>query len=250
MKHPTMLWAGAMDLDRALVWLLSRLEVSGAVPQGEKPLIIASNHVSPFDPLVLTAACRIRGLAPAFLVHAGPFEVPVVGAFLRACGHIRVDRDTPSAPQALEGAKDALAQGRAVVIYPEGRISLDPGLWPERGKTGIGRLVMATGATVVPVAIWGAHEVLPYAAPKGMWPRVWHSLRHRPKVRVHFGEPLDLSDVDTVRIGAAQRITDRVIDAVIECLIPLRAGEPDLPRYTDPSRPTETRRSYRRKTMS
>ena len=60
-----------------------------------------------------------------------------------------------------------------VLVYPEGRIGLDPGMWPERGKTGTARLALASGAPVVPVAQWGAHEVLPYGAPKGLgraWP--------------------------------------------------------------------------------
>lgn len=235
-----------MDLARGLTSLVGRLEVTGGV-DGEKPLIVASNHISPFDPIVLTAACRKVGLAPAFLAHAGPFQTPVVGAFLRATGHIRVDRGTASAPLALDGARRVLAEGRQVVIYPEGRISLDPGLWPERGKTGVGRLVLATGAPVIPVAVWGAHEIVPYSAPRGMWPVLWRSIRTRPEVKVHFGEPVDLSGIDPARPGAAQRITDRVTEAVIECLVPLRAREPDGPRFVDPTRVTSTSRSFRRK---
>jgi 1-acyl-sn-glycerol-3-phosphate acyltransferase len=243
-------WSTAMQLSRALVRLLARFEVTGEVDRGEKPLIVAANHISLFDPIALTAACRIRGLDPAFLAQHGPFETPVVGAFLRHSGHIRVDRGTPTAPQALDGAKLALQAGRAVVIYPEGRISLDPGLWPERGKTGVGRLALATGVPVIPVAIWGSHEVVPYDAPRGLARFVWRDITTRPRVRVHFGAPVDLSDVDVTGAGAAQRITDRVTEAIIDCLEPLRAAEPDQPRFVDPSRQTETGRSYRRKTPS
>lgn len=249
MKHPTLLWRTAMDGARGLTALVTRLQVTGWA-DGEKPLIVASNHISPFDPIVLTAACRKIGLAPAFLAHAGPFETPVVGAFLRGTGHIRVDRGTPNAPLALDGARRVLAEGRQVVIYPEGRISLDPGLWPERGKTGVGRLVLATGAPVIPVAVWGAHEIVPYSAPRGMWPALWRSMRTRPTVKVHFGDPVDLSGIDPGRAGAAQRITDRITEAIIECLVPLRAGEPDVPSFLDPTRVTDGKRSFRRKIQS
>ena len=63
-------------------------------------------------------------------------------------------------------AEAALAERSVVLAYPEGRITLDPGMWPERGKTGLARLAVASGAPVVPVAQWGAHTVLPWGAPK------------------------------------------------------------------------------------
>lgn len=66
-------------------------------------------------------------------------------------------------------------------------------MWPERGKTGVARLALTSGATVVPVALWGAHEVLPYAAPKGLLGALGRALVRRPVVRVHFGTPVDLS---------------------------------------------------------
>jgi 1-acyl-sn-glycerol-3-phosphate acyltransferase len=157
-----------------------------------------------------------------------------------------VDRDKPTALQAFTDARDALAQGSVVVVYPEGRISRDPGLWPERGKTGTGRLALATGAPLIPVAIWGAHEVLPYTAPAGIWPAIFKAMRRRPKVSVRFGAPLDLSDIDPARPGAAQQVTDRLINAIIAELAPLRAEEPDLPRHIDPTRDVETRRSHPR----
>jgi 1-acyl-sn-glycerol-3-phosphate acyltransferase len=240
----------AMQVSRPLVRMLARFEVTGEMPRSGQPLIVASNHISPFDPVVLTAACRTRGINPAFLAHDGPFRTPVLGAFLRHSGHIRVDRGTSEAPLALLGAQQALLAGRSVVIYPEGRISRDPGLWPERGKTGVGRLVIATGAPVIPVAVWGAHEVVPYDAPRGMGRFLWRDLTTRPTVRVHFGAPVDLSAVDLTKVGAAQRITDRITEAIIDCLAPLRVKEPDHPRFIDPARETETRRSYKRKTLS
>ena len=46
-----------------------------------------------------------------------------------------------------------------MVIYPEGTITREPQLWPMRGKTGAARLALATGAPVVPVAMWGPERL-------------------------------------------------------------------------------------------
>jgi 1-acyl-sn-glycerol-3-phosphate acyltransferase len=132
-----------------------------------------------------------------------------------------------------------------VLGYPEGRITLDPGMWPERGKTGLARIALGTGAPVVAVAQWGAHEV---AAWGGVGPTVRalaRALFRRPVVRVHFGAVVDLSGIDPAVPGAAQRATDRIIDAITAELRPLRADEPRLPRYIDPVRPLTLQRRHR-----
>ena len=53
-----------------------------------------------------------------------------------------------------------LADGEAVGIFPEGRLTRDPMMWPERAKTGAVRLALRTGAPIVPVAMVGAHRVV------------------------------------------------------------------------------------------
>jgi 1-acyl-sn-glycerol-3-phosphate acyltransferase len=132
-----------------------------------------------------------------------------------------------------------------VVGYPEGRITLDPGLWPERGKTGLARLALATDATVVPVAQWGAHEMIAWDRPGTMlWTALTAAFR-RPTVRVHFGEPVDLAGLTLADRSHAQRAADRITEATIAALRPLRVDEPGLPRYVDPTRPVSTERSYR-----
>src|SRR6266540_3166500 len=107
--------------------------------------------------LATSLVCRLRvtgEVAPALR------QGPLVGWLLRRCGHIRVDRRLPTVGHALPAATQALLDGSVVAAYPEGRISLDPGVWPERGKTGVARLALTTGTPVVPVSQWGAHEVL------------------------------------------------------------------------------------------
>ena len=129
--------------------------------------------------------------------------------------------------------------------YPEGRITLDPGMWPERGKTGLARVALRTGAPVVPVAQWGAHEVLAWGGAFAMFLTLLRSLVRRPVVRVHFGMPIDLSDLSETTPGAAQRATDRIIDAITAELKPLRADEPRLHRYIDSRRPVSVQRRHR-----
>lgn len=242
-------WLLLQVLARGVVGLVARLRVTGDVPDHLRngPLILAANHVNPFDPIVLTAACRVRRIAPRIMATGGVFRAPIVGAAMRASGHIRVDRRTPTVGLALEHAAAAVARGSVVLVYPEGRMGLDPAMWPERGKTGTARLALASGATVVPVAHWGAHEILPYSAPRGMVRALARALPRRPVIRVHFGPPVDLTGIDPRVPGAANRATDAIIDAVTAALVPLRPDEPDLPRYVDPTRPTETRRQHRRR---
>lgn len=246
--QPPRLWRFMQLLACGVVGLLGRLRVSGDVPDELRrgPLILAANHISPFDPVVLSAACRARRVAPRILATGGLFQAPVIGAAMRHSGHIRVDRRTARAGEALNDAAEAVAGGSVVVVYPEGRIGLDPGMWPERGKTGTARLALASGATVVPVAQWGAHEVLPYATPKGLLRGIGRALVRRPVIRVGFGPPVDLSGIDRGTPGAALRATDRIIDAITSTLAPLRPDEPDRPRHIDPTRPTDGGRPRRR----
>ncbi|MGC4892815.1 lysophospholipid acyltransferase family protein [Micromonospora sp. DT31] len=243
-----LLWRGAQTLARAAVGLLGRLEVTGDVPDALRrgPLILAANHISPFDPLVLAAACRARRVAPRIMATGGLFRAPVVGALMRHAGHIRVDRGTAAVHRSLEAAADALAAGSVVLVYPEGRIGIAPGMWPERGRTGTARLALASGATVVPVAQWGSHEVLPYRAPRGMLRGLARALARRPVIRVHFGDPVPLHDLPRNSPGGARQATDAIIDAITDALAPLRPDEPDQPRHVDPGRPVDPGRAHRR----
>ncbi|MEV1289215.1 lysophospholipid acyltransferase family protein [Micromonospora sp. NPDC049679] len=246
--QPPRLWLLLQILARGVVGLLARLQVTGDVPDELRrgPLILAANHISPFDPIVMTAACRVRRIAPRIMATGGLFRAPVVGSAMRHSGHIRVDRRTATVTAALSEAAAAVASGSVVLVYPEGRIGLDPGMWPERGKTGTARLAFASGATVVPVAQWGAHAVLPYSAPQGLLPALVKAMLRRPVIRVHFGTPVDLSGLDPTRPGHAQQATNRIIDALTDTLAPLRPDEPDQPHHVDPTRPSDPRRSPHR----
>jgi 1-acyl-sn-glycerol-3-phosphate acyltransferase len=237
-----------VTLNRGFVGLTGRLEVTGNLPEDLRgaPLLLASNHISNLDPMTLVAASRRIDLAPRFVLAGGLLRVPVVGRVLRSSGHLGVDRESANATAAMTDIVAALHAGVPIVIYPEGKISLDPGLWPERGKTGLARIALGSGAHVVPVSQWGAHEacywgnlkvtgwrdLLPYLT---SWLR---SVRRRPALKVHFGDPVDLSDLRDGRPGDARRAHERIMRAITAGLVPLRAGEPDVPAFHDPTRPT------------
>jgi 1-acyl-sn-glycerol-3-phosphate acyltransferase len=241
------LWRALLRTSRMVVPLLCRLRVSGEVPAGLRhgPLILAANHVSPIDPLMLMAACSRAGIAPRFMATAGLFTAPVAGTIMRACGQLRVDRHTAQVAQALPAAAEALQTGSVVLVYPEGRIGLDPWMWPERGKTGVARMAALSGAPVIPVAQWDAHRVLPYAAPKGLAGSLLRTIRQRPVVHVRFGEPIDLSGMTGTAGAQAMRATDRIVEGIARTLAPLRADELETPRHIDRTRPPDLSRVRR-----
>lgn len=240
-----LMWRFMLALARILVLPLCRLRVSGEIPAGlrDGPVILAANHISPFDPIVMTAACHKVGIAPRFLATGGIFDAPIAGAAMRAAGHIRVDRNTARVADALPAAARALAEGSMVLVYPEGRIGLDPWMWPERGKTGVARMAFASGAPVLPVAQWGTHAVLPYTTPVGLAGSLWRAVRRRPVVQVRFGDhPVDLSGVTGTPGARAMRATRLIMAGIDETLAQLRAGEMQTPHVVDPTRPRDNSR--------
>jgi 1-acyl-sn-glycerol-3-phosphate acyltransferase len=240
-------WLVLLWLARAVCVPVCRLRVTGDVDEALRrgPYILAVNHIGVFDPIAVAAAYRTRRLAPRIMASGGLFRAPVVGPVLRACGLLRVDRGRRTIAEALPAAAQALAENSVIAAYPEGRISLDPGLWPERGKTGVARLALASGVPVVPVAQWGAHEVIAWGGRLAMLRSLGRALVRRPVVRVHFGRPVDLAGLRAGVPADVHRATDRIIEALAAELAPLRPDEPVLPRFHDPTRPVSTARSYR-----
>ena len=119
------------------------------------PVIVVGNHLSVADAFVLTAAVARRGRRIRMLGTAGLFSAPVIGALLRKVGYIPVHRRSDDPAAALAPARAALEAGQCVGLYPEGAITRLEDQWPARGKTGVVRLALDTGAPIVPLAQWG-----------------------------------------------------------------------------------------------
>jgi 1-acyl-sn-glycerol-3-phosphate acyltransferase len=198
------------------------------LPDGtQRGIIVCPNHISWFDPLSSAHFLYDNGRPPRYLGKEAVFRVPVIGRIIRGAGQIPVYRDTVDAANSVREAIAAVERGECVVIYPEGTITRDPHLWPMKGKTGAARVALATGAPVVPLAQWGAQQVIgPYRREFRILPR--------KTMHVLAAAPVDLSDLegrqpDTTTLAEA---TERIIDALTAGLEVLR-GEPAPPERFD-----------------
>ena len=184
-----------------------RREAARMLPSG--PIIVISNHTSYADGVLLALACRRMGRSLRLLATSGVFGAPVLGSVVRKLGYIRVKRGAADASTSLDEAAVALAAGEAVGIFPEGRLTRDPMMWPERAKTGAVRLALRTGAPIVPVAMVGAHRVV---GQRRVVPTLLRNLGRRPKVDTRVGAPIDIRRL--MNIGpATQPTTDEVRQA-------------------------------------
>jgi 1-acyl-sn-glycerol-3-phosphate acyltransferase len=160
-------------------------------------VILAPNHLSYADWPTVALFCYSYGHRyPVFMIKSPVFEVKFIGHLLYKVGQLPVYRGRGDAGLVLKQAEQALAAGACVVVYPEGTASRDPDLWPMVGKTGAARLALTTGAPVVPIAHWGAQDILPYGSKK---PRLWP----RKTVRMAAGPPVDLSAYAGQRLSAS-----------------------------------------------
>jgi 1-acyl-sn-glycerol-3-phosphate acyltransferase len=100
-------------------------------------VIIAVNHTSQMDTILMARMVWQSGRVPRFMIKAGVFGWPIVGFMMKGAGQIPVYRGTADATQSLRDAVSALDRGEAIVIYPEGTTTKDPANWPMQAKTGI-----------------------------------------------------------------------------------------------------------------
>jgi 1-acyl-sn-glycerol-3-phosphate acyltransferase len=160
-------------------------------------LIVAANHISEADPLAICHYLWRAGHYPVFLAKDALFGKGLVGKVVRGTGQIPVIRGGASAAESLRPAQEAIEAGQCLVVYPEGTCTRDPDLWPMTGQTGAARLALTTGAPVIPLASWGAHELLPYR--KGEKGGLASSLKPgfhpfpRKKIQIIAGPEVDLS---------------------------------------------------------
>lgn len=206
-------------------------------------VILAANHISHADPLtladfVLYGARRI----PRFMAKDTLFKGNgIVGRTMRGAGQIPVYRRTVDASLALRDAVAALQRGECVIIYPEGTVSRDPQKWPMRARTGVARLALLSGAPVVPVAQWGAQEILDSYRTPGV-----HLL---PRKTIHMlaGPPVDLSayagrELTTDLLRAATADIMRAVTRLVEQLRG-QAAPPEVYVHDPPAARADARRT-------
>ena len=221
--------------------LLTRKESSGIelLPRGG--VILAVNHISHVDPIVLADFLLYEGgRVPRFMAKRELFRGNgIVGRVMRGADQIPVDRHAPDASKALGPAVEALRRGECIVIYPEGTVSRDPGKWPMQARTGVARLALLSGAPVVPVAQWGAQEIHDTYRTPGLHLLPPHRLRYR------VGPPVDLSPWLGREMTAQvlREATDAVMDAVTRELEVLRGEKAPAERYVHRTKRVDEKRT-------
>jgi 1-acyl-sn-glycerol-3-phosphate acyltransferase len=171
------------------------------------PVILASNHLSFSDHFFgpLPVPRKVIFLAKSEYFTGRGLKGLISRAFFAGVGQIPVDRAGGAASeQAIRTGLQVLAAGHVLGIYPEGTRSPDGRLY--RGKTGVARLAIESGAPVVPCAMIGTFEFQP---PSTIWP----NFRIRPGVK--FGEPLDFSRYHGQADAMLLRtVTDEIMQAI------------------------------------
>jgi 1-acyl-sn-glycerol-3-phosphate acyltransferase len=173
------------------------------------PAIIASNHLSEVDSLVLPMVTK-RPIS--FLAKAEYFTGPGLKgwasrSFFTGFGAVPVERGNGRAAlAALETAEQIIQRGHLFGIYPEGTRSPDGRL--HRGRIGVARLALKTGAPVIPVGLVGTDRVQP----------VGQRVPGLGRMTVRFGAPLDFSRYRGLeRNRTVQRaVVDEIMRAILD----------------------------------
>jgi 1-acyl-sn-glycerol-3-phosphate acyltransferase len=178
---------------------LYRLRARGVEHLPEGGFVLAANHTSNFDPwplgIPLLPDRQLRFMAKAELFN------PVLTPILRAGGAFKVRRGEGDL-EAMQTAGELVREGEIVVMFPEGTRQRK-GLVKKhqaRPHTGAARIALTAGAPLVPAAIGGTDRLL----------------RLGP-LRVAYGPPLDLSDLDGQDAKTAARVaTERLMAKIDE----------------------------------
>ena len=171
------------------------------------PALIASNHLSIIDSVYLPLMLSRPVVFPAkaeYFTAKGPVG-RLWAAYLRSTNQLAMNRDdTRSATATLEAAAEILRAGELFGFYPEGTRSPDGRLY--RGRSGLGWLVLNTGAPVIPVAMFGTRKMMP----PGKLPRP-------AKIEIKIGKPMEFGHLAGDPPARARRIiADEVMHAIAD----------------------------------
>lgn len=175
-------------LNRLYCRLWHRFKCIGPAPlPAVGPAVLICNHTCGVDHMLLQASCsRLLG----FMIAREYYNHKSIHWICRYIGCIPVDRDGRDF-SATRAALRALAQGRVLPIFPEGRIVPESGRRLDPMKPGAAYLAIRAQAPVIPAFIWGTpptNEIVP-------------SLTTPSGARVIFGPPIDISDFPPRRAG-------------------------------------------------
>jgi len=206
---------------------ITRVRVEGdlaAIPR-EGPVILAANHISNADPVLVGAwltprlARRIHWLGKKEM-----FDWPIVGWGAQNLGIHPIDRSIADV-EAFRTAMRILDEGHVLTVFPEGTRSPDGAL--QEGKDGAAVLALRTAALIVPVGITGSDR---------FWPKGRALPRPGGKIVIRIGEPFRAHDgTKSTATGAARRaesarLTADIMGRIAALLPPRQRGV-----YADPA---------------
>lgn len=162
------------------------------------PVIIAANHVSYYDPIIVGTGIS-RDIE--FMAWNKLFSIPILGRVIRFFGAFPVE-SSKTDKSAYVSALRTLLKGKALIIFPEGERSVDGNV---KGlKSGIARIALKTDAWIVPVTIVGAFETFSR-----------HRLLPRPgKISVYYHKPITINKHEFTNIEKRNEFFSRVTDQV------------------------------------
>ena len=194
------------------------------LPQ-DRGFIAVSNHATYADPFTLAHYLYDHGFAPHFLAKASLFDLPVAGKALKGLDQVPVHRGSARAREAVDAAVNLLSRGDSIAVFPEGTLTRDPDLWPMLARTGAARMALEHDVPVVPIAQWGAHQLLaPYSKKVDLFPR--------KTITVQAGPPVDLEEFRgrDLDINVLRGATDRIMATLTSMLEDIRGEKaPEKP---------------------
>ncbi|MGK2850204.1 MAG: lysophospholipid acyltransferase family protein [Candidatus Limnocylindrales bacterium] len=197
---------------------LTRVRVEGALDQipREGPVIVAVNHASNLDPILIASTLMPKlGRRLQWLGKKELFSWPILGWVARNGGVHPVDRAKADV-EAFRLANKILDEGHLLLVFPEGTRSHDGAL--QDARDGAAFLALRTGAPIVPVGITGSFDV---------WPRGQKLPHPGGRVIARVGTPFRLVDElppGTDRKAAKGLATDLIMRRIAALLPPAQRG--------------------------
>jgi 1-acyl-sn-glycerol-3-phosphate acyltransferase len=201
---------GRAQIRVARAWARVLLRVSGVRVQiegleqidPEGSYVFISNHLSFMDTPVALANIPVQF---RFLAKRGLFQIPFLGQHLSRAGHIPVPREDPrAAVKTMQQAAEIIRQKKiSLLIFPEGGRSRDGVLMPF--KEGGVYIAIRAGVPLVPMAILGSREVLPYGG----------GIPEPGLVRLRILKPIETAGLTLKDRGA---LTQRLREIILQSL--------------------------------
>lgn len=170
------------------------------------PAIIAAHHLSAFDSVIipLTSVRMVHYIGKLEYFNGKGIKGRLRAFFFRSVGVFPVDQKGSNASDAISQGVKVLQAGQLFGVYPEGTRSFDGKV--HRGKTGVARIALKTGAPIIPTALFGTNEAMP----------IGKKFPVRAKCGVIYGSPISVDEYleKEVTNELLHEITDKVMKEV------------------------------------